>query len=88
MANGHGGVRDGAGRKRKPAFVDDGELSPLQYLLGLMRNKNTPRRIKIEAAKAALPFCSARLQNTILEVDADLNISLVSYLDIDPDPEP
>lgn len=86
---GHGGAREGAGRKStKHEFVDDGELSPLQYLLGLMRNKNTPRRIKIEAAKAALPFCSARLQNTVLEVDADLNISLVSYLDIDPDPKP
>ena len=83
MANGHGGARDGAGRKRKPAYVDDGELSPLQYLIELMRNKNTPRPIKIEAAKAALPLCSARLQNTILDVEGDLEIRLVSYLDKD-----
>ena len=81
MANGHGGAREGAGRKStKHEYVDDGELSPLQYLLDLMRNKRTRQAIKIEAAKAALPYCSARLISADIQADTSLEIYLISQL--------
>ena len=81
MANGHGGHREGAGRKTtKHEYVDDGELSPLQFLLDLMRNKRTRQAIKIEAAKAALPYCSARLISADIQADTSLEIYLISQL--------
>ena len=81
MANGHGGHREGAGRKStKHEFVDDGQITPLDYLLGLMRNKRTRQAIKIEAAKAALPYCSARLISADIDTDSTLSVYLVSQL--------
>ncbi len=88
MANGHGGAREGSGRKRRPAYVPDGKLTPLDYMISVMRNKRTPRALKMEAAKAAAPYCHARLQSTELAIDADLTIQLVSYLDNHSDTEP
>ena len=88
MANGHGGLREGAGRKStKHEFVDTGELTPLDYLLGLMRNKRTKQAIKIECAKAAMPYCSHRLIAAEIQSDSTLEIFLVSQLaDIPAEP--
>lgn len=84
MADGrvnNGGAREGAGRKStKHEFVDDGLITPLQYLLGLMRNKRTKQMIKIEAAKAALPYCSHRLIQAEIQADSTLHVYLVSQL--------
>jgi len=90
MANGHGGAREGAGRKStKHEYVDDGQLSPLQYLLDLMRNKRTKQAIKMEAAKAALPYCSSRLISADIQADSELHVYLVSQLaDIPAESDP
>ena len=82
MANGHGGAREGAGRKRRPAFIDDGKLLPLALMLEVMRDEDTPIAMRLAEAHSAAPYCHARLQNTQLDIDADLNITLVSYLDL------
>ena len=87
MANGHGGHRDGAGRKRRPAFVDDGKLLPLALMLEVMRDEGKPIHLRLAEAHAAAPYCHARLQNTQLDVDADLHITLVSYLDLPAESE-
>ena len=83
---GHGGARPGAGRKSaKHEYVDDGELSPLQYLLKVMRNPRTPRGLKIECAAKAAPYCHARLQHITGEVDQTVDLHLISYADATPD---
>lgn len=82
--NGHGGRREGAGRKStKHEFVDDGLLTPLQFMIDIMRDEERSPAERFDAAKVALPFCSARLQNVVAEVEHDLEIHLVSYLDAD-----
>ena len=82
MANGHGGRREGAGRKsKKHEFQDDGKLSPLQYLLGIMRDESAKHSERVDAAKAALPYCSARLLSQSLDVEGDVSVNLISYLD-------
>ena len=67
MAN--GGARPGAGRKpggrnklTKEAIAKgtDG-LSPLDYLLGIMRNEGEDAARRIDAAKAAAPYVHAKL---------------------------
>ena len=70
MANGHGGKRAGAGRKStRNEYVDDGLETPIEYLLKLMRAKRTPRSVRIDCAKAAAPYCHARLQSTFVEAE-------------------
>jgi hypothetical protein len=68
MAN--GGARPGAGRKpggrnkiTKEAIAKAADgLSPLDYLLGVMRDPGADEAKRIDAAKAAAPYCHAKLQ--------------------------
>lgn len=76
---GKGGARAGAGRKpgvrnkKTAALLErvqaEGE-TPLQFLLGQMRNINNPRDVRIDAAKAAAPYVHAKLQN--IEMNANV----------------
>lgn len=65
-----GGARKGAGRKpgastklnqaaREKALAAG--ISPLDYMLQLLRNEDLPRPDRFEAAKAAAPYVHARL---------------------------
>lgn len=77
----NGGARKGAGRKsKKHEYQDDGLLSPLQFMLQTMRDDNHPHSVRMDAAKSAAPYCSAKLLSQSIDVDADVNIQLVSYL--------
>ena len=60
----------------------DGGETPLEYLLKVMRAKNTPRALRIECAAKAAPYCHARLQHITGEVDQHVELSLVSYADV------
>jgi hypothetical protein len=70
-----GGRREGAGRKpgsvskldaeaRRKAM--EGGMMPLDYLLGIMRDQDQDARWRLDAAKAAAPYCHARLSSTEL----------------------
>ena len=76
MANGHGGARANAGRKStRHEYVDDGELTPLELMLGFMRDHNQDMDARLEVAFKAAPFCHARLQ--AITVDAEVEGSLL-----------
>lgn len=73
----HGGPRPGSGRKKgtknpatiqKEALLSEvieravgGEATPLEVMLGIMRDPETPAAMKFEAAKAAAPYVHPRL---------------------------
>lgn len=66
----HGGARPGAGRKQsgrnratKEAVAkgNDG-LSPLDFLLSVLRDEENEKPVRIDAAKAAAPYVHAKLQ--------------------------
>jgi len=59
------------------------ELQPIEFALSIMRDTEQSQVERVEAMKIAIPYCSARLQATDLNIAADLNIQLVSYLDDD-----
>ena len=59
----------------------DGKITPLEYILSVMHDETQLPVVRMDAAKAAIPYCSARLQNTQVDVESDLNIYLVSQLD-------
>lgn len=67
-----GGARPGAGRPKGGANRINDEarkkaleagLSPLEYLLGVMRNPMQDDARRLDAAKAAAPYVHARLAN-------------------------
>lgn len=72
----HGGRRPNAGRKAgsvttrtreiADAIMADGETTPLEYLLKVMR-EGTDEARKLDAAKAAAPYVHAKLATTTLQ---------------------
>ena len=61
-----GGARPGAGRKPKPpTLIDFGRMfkDPKMFLLALMRNEQVELTIRVDAAKALLPFMYARTRH-------------------------
>ena len=85
-----GGRREGAGRPKgtrdKPIYDPGGEqgkLMPLGYMLELLRDEDAPKQARMQAAKDAAPYCHARLQATQLDIEGDVHIELISYLDAD-----
>ena len=69
MANGHGGRRAGAGRNGGVAkfqreavekAASEG-IMPLDFLLEVVRDKKAKKRDRVDAAKAAAPYCHKRM---------------------------
>jgi hypothetical protein len=75
-----GGLRPGAGRKpgvrnkrtaEKVAAVEASGLTPLDYLLTVMRDELLDRDARVDAAKAAAPYVHARLAAVEHSTDPD-----------------
>jgi hypothetical protein len=88
----HGGRRPGSGRKRKGVSKLDaaarqqaleGGISPLDYMLSIMRHPDSTPAEKMEAAKGAAPYVHARLAH--VESKAEATVSFVARL---PSPAP
>ena len=72
-----GGARPGAGRKRGSVTKKTTEiaqqatasgLTPLEYMLRVMRNSKNPLAVRMEAAKASAPFIHPRLSALALDL--------------------
>jgi hypothetical protein len=83
-----GGKREGAGRKpgvpntkTKELIekVESSGLTPLDYMLGLLRDEQLSTEARFEAAKAAAPYVHARL--AAVEHSGGLNLSHEDALD-------
>ena len=66
--------------------ASEGGLTPLEYLLSVMRNEALDEAKRVDAAKAAAPYIHARLNATTLSGDADkpLTISRIEHVIVDP----
>lgn len=84
----HGGARTGAGRKpgastklneetRQKALT--GGISPLDYMLGILRDETRDVDARFEAAKAAAPYVHARL--AAVEHSGDMTLRHEDALD-------
>lgn len=97
-----GGKRPGAGRpagarnRRTVATVTAIEasgLTPLDYMLSVMQNTEVDSTTRLDAAKAAAPFCHARLSSnevTIMQpgdelTQEELEAKIASALHASPD---
>lgn len=77
-----GGKRPGAGRPKgsqnkasaaKAAEIEASGLTPLDYMLGILRNETNDAAMRFEAAKAAAPYVHPRLATTELKGELTVN---------------
>lgn len=82
-----GGARPGAGRKkgsqtkktRKIAeAARDKGITPLEYLLEVLRDENNGLVTRLDAAKAAAPYMHARLTATTLDARGSFSVMVVA----------
>lgn len=75
-----GGARPNAGRKKgspnkatseQRAAIEASGLTPLEYMLSILRDETKPVTDRFEAAKAAAPFVHPRLSS----IEADVTLS-------------
>lgn len=78
----HGGARPNAGRKpgqatklneEARAAAADGGITPLEYMLTILRDEQQDKAMRFEAAKAAAPYMHARLSTSDSTIKADLS---------------
>lgn len=75
-----GGRKKGTKNKRTEklqAEIAETGLTPLEYLLSVLRDEKEERAIRIEAAKAAAPYIHPRLQNTTVKIPDGLDIRVI-----------
>ena len=82
-----GGPRDGSGRKpgsrnsktvEQVAAIEASGVTPLEYLLSIMRDADAEPAARIDCAKAAAPYVHARLSNIEGNVKTD-NKHVISW---------
>lgn len=80
-----GGKRPGAGRKagtpnkatqKRQAEVAASGLTPLEYMLGLLRDESRDFLTRFEAAKAAAPYVHPKLASTELKGDEERPVAV------------
>src|SRR6187200_2213858 len=67
-----GGRQKGAVEKiRREAILAAQGITPLDYMMGIVRNEQEDKTVRLDAAKAAAPYIHARLQTTTLAGDPE-----------------
>jgi hypothetical protein len=68
--------------KREAILAAQG-ITPLDYMLGIIRNDQEDKAVRLDAAKAAAPYVHARLQTTTLAGDPENPIKLDNRSELD-----
>jgi len=85
-----GGARTGAGRPRGSASQKTREIAdraasegitPLDYMLSILRDTEADKGQRFEAAKAAAPYIHPRLSTMDATIDGGLRIEIVDDAD-------
>ena len=88
----HGGARPGSGRKKGAANklteeavakAKDG-LSPLDYMLDVLRDERNATDVRLDAAKAAAPYCHPK-RNPVDSDGKDVGVILNVYTGVPRD---
>jgi hypothetical protein len=86
-----GGRREGSGRPKgainkrtEEAIAKAAEtgITPLDYLLGLMRDEGQEQSVRLDAAKAAAPYVHAKLQAIQHSGDAENPVNLITRVEL------
>lgn len=90
-----GGARPGAGRKQGAATKRTREvadkaaaegITPLEYMLGVMRDEEQTDAVRLDAAKSAAPFVHPKLSSIEAKLDGDIKTTIrrIERVVVDP----
>jgi len=91
----HGGARAGAGRKQGSATAKtreiadkaaEGGVTPLEFMLKIMRDETAERAERLDMAKAAAPYIHPRLSAVEAKVEVTEQVEEVRWSIVDPEP--
>lgn len=60
--------------EEKEAQIAASGLTPLEYMLGIMRDEGNDKPVRLDAAKSAAPYCHQKLISTQSTVTATVKI--------------
>lgn len=92
----HGGKRQGAGRKagavtkrtRETAEKAASEgITPLDYMLTVLRDETKDAAVRMDAAKAAAPYMHAKLASVDVNATVDGNMNVTFQTIYEPAPK-
>jgi hypothetical protein len=66
-----GRQKGGVDKIKREAILAAQGITPLDYMLGIIRNEQEDNTVRLDAAKAAAPYVHARLQTTTLAGDPE-----------------
>src|SRR6476620_1609066 len=79
-----GGRQKGAVDKiKREAILAAQGITPLDYMLGIIRNEQEDKAVRLDAAKAAAPYVHARLQTTTLAGDPEKPLKVDNLSDLE-----
>jgi hypothetical protein len=82
-----GGRAKGTGNKAtaaKAKAIEESGLTPLQYMINVMRKESGDPNIRLDAAKAAAPYVHPKLATTDINLKGKLVITELRDIIIDP----
>jgi hypothetical protein len=79
-----GGRQKGAVDKiKREAILAAQGITPLDYMIGIVRNEQEDKTVRLDAAKAAAPYVHPRLQTTTLAGDPENPLKVDSMSEIE-----
>jgi hypothetical protein len=78
-----GRTKGGVDKIKREAILAAQGITPLDYMLGIVRNEQEDKTVRLDAAKAAAPYVHARLQATTLAGDPENPIKLDKRSELD-----
>jgi len=81
-----GGRKKGVPNKAtaaKQAEIAASGLTPLEFMLNVMRNEGNEQSVRLDAAKAAAPYVHPKLANIDAKIEGDvgLKVEIIRYAD-------
>lgn len=81
-----GGRKKGVPNKAtaaKQAEIAASGLTPLEFMLDVMRNEGNEQSVRLDAAKAAAPYVHPKLANIDAKIEGDvgLKVEIIRYAD-------
>src|SRR3954452_24522520 len=78
-----GRTKGGVDKIKREAILAAQGITPLDYMLGIVRNEQEEKTVRLDAAKAAAPHVHARLQNTTLAGDPEKPLKLDAVCELE-----
>jgi hypothetical protein len=78
-----GRTKGGIDKIKREAILAAQGITPLDYMVGIVRNEEEDKSVRLDAAKAAAPYVHARLQAVTLAGDPDKPLKVENMSDLE-----